>query len=301
MAVGPQAWFAELFGFKEIENVSLFSNNRRKFEHKAPLLHCKENGKTFTVGHFSTPSVKDLRARNADCGPTPGAITVKHIVTATSMENHAAHPGAVFQVASGFNCLHMRDEKHVPENGVHELVSDHSQGPDSAMACAAGALVRSYFGLSGRGQTRDSQINTLDDLGSALGNAKESSSLWRIENGYCFVPNEAALRTIGSKIAASREALLPLIKVGVHADVGLTFVSRVEPRSNALNRAPEPPPTVSQVLCAALPLQHSSKQLGGKDSTTALWEPFERLILDAAYEATLWCVRTHVQKTADAC
>ena len=130
---------------------------------------------------------------------------------------HAAHPGALFQAASQFNCLEFASPHAVPEQGVTIYEDDGTQGPACALACAAGTVYRNYLvsvascssrskggggggdegdaggkddetvvrhsdALAGRGQTRDSQINNLDALEDALDNG--SNNYWSIENGY---------------------------------------------------------------------------------------------------------------------
>ena len=70
---------------------------------------------------------------------------------------------------------------------------------------------------------------------------------------------------------ASRERLEEIrgrLRVGVHWDVDVTA-------------AEEPYPAVHQVFCSALPVSYSSVH-------AELWESFASLILEAAYEATLW-------------
>ena len=141
----------------------------------------------------------------------------------------------------------------------------------SAKAAGAATIYRNYFAPVGDdfGQTRSRQIDALADLGAALGN--EGERLWEMRNGYamCTVDGLAA---IDAKLAALGEAgldaLRGLLRIGLHWDVEVTDL-------------PSPGLLVSQAFCSALPVRYA----GGP---TRLWARFATLVLEAAYEATLW-------------
>jgi len=60
-----------------------------------------------------------------------------------------------------------------------------------------------------------------------------------------------------------------MLRIGLHRDVEVT------------EAVGEGRPLVSQAFCPALPVAYSAVPL-------PLWEPFASLVLEAAYEATLW-------------
>ena len=84
-------------------------------------------------------------------------------------------PGAVFQVASQFNCLEMVGPAVTPNHGITQYVLDKTQGPACALACPGGTLFRNYF-VNGSGQgTGGAQINTLSSVEKLLASGKSMS------------------------------------------------------------------------------------------------------------------------------
>lgn len=55
------------------------------------------------------------------------------------------YQGAVFQVASQFNCLEMVNPGVTPENGITMYEADRTQGPACAIACAPATAFRNYL------------------------------------------------------------------------------------------------------------------------------------------------------------
>ncbi len=261
------SWFEQLFGFRERP----YAETQAAFELEAETLRSKVNGRSFVAGRFSTPSLAWLREQAR--GFRPGSIQVRHEVVDDILELHGKpeNEDAMFQAASQFNCLEFAGAEEVPEDGVTQYATDPTQGPACALAAAAGTVVRNYFAevSAVRGQTRDRQLNNLDDVQAQLGAAAQ---LVEIRNGYTF-SDAPKLRELGAALAThDRESLLGAMKIGIHADVGVTFATRfVEPSS---------PRLVSQAYCSAL----SCYDVGdGRD----VWAPLATLVLDAAYEATL--------------
>jgi len=75
-------------------------------------------------------------------------------------------------------------------------------------------------------------------------------------------------RRLAAASAAERDALRDRLRIGLHWDVQVTGIPRTDL-------------TVSQAFCSALPVSYT-------DVPAAAWEPFARLVLEGAYEATLW-------------
>ena len=135
------------------------------------------------VGPFSTPRLDELRqmVEEAPRFESDG-LTFKHIPAPSGVQTlikDPAYAGAVFQVASQFNCLEMVGPGVSPSRGITGYVSDPTQGPACALACPAASVFRNYFSLDGEGQGRR-QIDCLYDVGQVLGNA--NGSLWEMKN-----------------------------------------------------------------------------------------------------------------------
>ena len=211
-------------------------------------------------GRLTLPSLSDLRAVD----PTGSANRWSEVAgNAQALHADPAHAGDLFQVASQFNLLEMPDPSVTPEHGVAAYEHDHTQGPACAMACGAGTIWRNYF-VEGRGQSADWQIDTLGELGRALLPGWEAAMEMR--NGYAL-PRPGGLDRINAALAgADREALKGHLRVGLQRDTEVTL--------------PGGGHWVSQLYASALPVSYGS-------DAPADWEPLARLILEAAYEATL--------------
>ena len=203
----------------------------------------------------------------------PGTLRVTHEAIGDVLSLHALpeNRGALFQVASQFNCLEFAGPSVVPEQGVTGYASDNTQGPACSLACAAATVYRNYFApVDGiPGQTRDRQLNTLDGLAAALG---AEGAYWDIKNGYTH-SDTARLTKLRTALAQhDRDALLGAVKIGLQTHAGVDFSARFTPTTE--------PTHVSQAFCSALSCGYTNVPLPH-------WEPLATLVLDAAYEATL--------------
>jgi len=225
------------------------------------------NDREFKVGAFSSPKLAELRksvvksSEHFSVEETVADVQALH----TLKEN----TGATFQVASQFNLLEMTGPDVTPEEGVGIYEYDRTQGPACAIACGAGTIFRNYFVRVGQaiGQSEEQQIDCLADLGKATENDREHH--WFMKNGYAlpgldgFKRLNERLRTLTEQ---EREELLCEVRVGLHSHTEVT-----------LNDAGH---LVTQVYCSAMPVGYSSLAPHN-------WEPIARLVLDAAYEATV--------------
>ena len=231
---GTKLWFEDLFGFCERQGVDGYQEARSKFQYdpSTGTLKSLANGREFAAGQFATPSVADLRARTI----RPKPVSVQHIAIDGIMKLHALHPGAVFQAASQFNSLEFNGGHKTPEDGITNYFTDPTQGPDCALACPAGTIVRQFFSTVDdpySGQTAEKQINLIDRLSEELDRMYTDSHdsipgielpLLRVKNGYTSSTqaNLAAINRILSH-PSSRDTLLSLIKVGVQRDVAVVY------------------------------------------------------------------------------
>jgi hypothetical protein len=143
------------------------------------------------------------------------------------------------------------------------------------MAAGAATIYRNYcVPVDGKaGQTADRQLNGLAQMGTALSSqlGLPVSSLWKMWNGYALCTEtglsaiEQLLNDCGDDL---RDSLRGKLAIGLHRDVQVT---------DALDG---PRRHVSQAFCSALPVTATH-------IPRAQWAAFARLVLDAAYEATM--------------
>jgi hypothetical protein len=192
--------------------------------------------------------------------------------------------GALFQVASQFNLLEMVSQHVTPEDGVTRYQGDHTQGPACAIAAGAATIYRNYFvPIEGKeGQTASRQLDGLADLGAALSSATglPLNKLWKMQNGYAL-PTQTGLgaiaRHLGTLTPDQTDALRGKLRIGIHRDVEVTEATGPDR------------PRVSQAFCSALPVAYSGVK-------SVHWKPFASLVLEAAYEATLWAAVLNAQR-----
>lgn len=272
-------WFERLTGFAEQD----YAAARAQLHVQGDRLHSTVNGESYATGLLETPSVKELRER---AGLLAGTFKGKVQVSCVSgdvrrMHSEPNNARALFQVASQFNLLEMVGPNVTPEDGVTRYKDDGTQGPACAIAAGAATIFRNYFAdVDGHsGQTRALQIDCLKDLGAALGNDRDGH--WVMRNGYAL-PTSPGLESINRHLEASNAAeidkLRDLLRIGVHWDVEVTD-------------APAPYPLVSQAFCSALPISYA--HLAGQP-----WSTFATLILEGAYEATIWAAVLNSRRSA---
>lgn len=239
------------------------------------------NGREMVCGRLDIPSLAELRVRAADA-PSAGRLSVREcIADARALHADPEHAGALFQVASQFNLLEMIAPQVTPEHGIARYETDHTQGPACAIAAGAGTLYRNYLVPLGDqvGQTRDRQIDCLADLGAMLGN--RDGRLWAMRNGYAL-PDEAGLIEVGGRLRALDGATLDTLRAALR--IGIQWRTEVTLDGGGH--------LVSQAYCSALPVAYGRLP-------AHVWEPFARLVLQAAYEATLCAARINLGEHGD--
>jgi hypothetical protein len=219
------------------------------------------DGRSLIAGRLTSPALADLPAPPSG----PHRLRVSEVVAdVQDLHRDPENAGALFQVASQFNLLEMVGPHVTPDLGIARYAHDATQGPACAIACAAGTIYRNYLvPIAGQtGQTATRQLDLLADFGAALG----ERPLWNMVNGY-LLPHPGGLKHIAHRLAQTDAAHLPgLVRVGLQQDTQVTLANTGH--------------LVSQVYCSALPIDYANERL-------ADWEPFARLILTAAYRATL--------------
>lgn len=285
----PTTWFEGLMGFREespeqvCSFISVVDGN---------TLLSKANGKRFVYGELEILSLRELRDQVDSFCPSEtkslNSTVVREVVgNVQDLHVNVANANAMFQVASQFNLLEMVSPQMSPEDGLAIYQQDLTQGPACAIAAGAGTIYRNYLvplddcnnGTRRMGQTRKCQIDGLADLGVEFGN--ENNRLWKMKNGYCLAKTsglENITRRLKAATKAERFQLQSLLRVGIMWDTQVTLGGAQH--------------VVSQVYCSALPVAYSIH-------SPSQWEAFARLILEAAYEATMCAAILNYQKTGN--
>jgi hypothetical protein len=266
-------WFERLTGFLEAG----YDDTRAKLSIDGNRIQSLINGKSYGIGELELVPLQALRERAKFAGGLPGRLKVT-VVTGDVRQMHQSpkNAGALFQVASQFNLLEMVSPAITPEHGVTRYQYDPTQGPACAIAAGAATIYRNYFAPVGSrfGQTAECQLDGLADLGEALSIAlnRPVETLWRMQNGYALC-TRGGLDAIAEHLSAMQPEQLDILRgrlsIGIHRDVEVT------------DAPPEHRQLVSQAFCSALPVAYTPV-------TYTHWEPFASLVLQAAYEATMW-------------
>jgi len=264
-------WFEELFGFTEWDYETTRSLLKVEDSHLVSLV----NGARYGIGRLDVVSLAELERAVGPSQRSSGGFRLKsELGDVRTRLADPANDGAVFQVASQFNLLEMVDPSITPEDGVTIYEDDPTQGPACAIAAGAATVYRNYFAdVDGAiGQTATRQIDTLRAFGDAIAASQkvDVGDLWTMQNGYALGTPDGVARIASALRSVSddrRNELRGLIGVGIHRDIEIT-----SPRLDA-------PHTVTQVFTSALPISYT-------EVPTSAWEPFARLVLEAAYRST---------------
>ena len=155
-------WFEEIFGFRETkENINNYITIK---ENK---MFSSANNRSFIFGDLEVPTLKNLRNRLPE---ENGTIQVSEVIGDVK-ELHKKEDHALFQVASQFNLLEMISPVITKEQGITRYLSDMTQGPACAIACAAGTLYRNYY----------TNVNTLNNIEKMF-----DEKYWTMKNGYAL-------------------------------------------------------------------------------------------------------------------
>jgi hypothetical protein len=283
-------WFEQLTGFVESTGRAGYESTHQRLEVDGQRLRSRVNGRQFSIGNLELVSLQSLRERALSGLPVPGPGSLR-LARGDVRTLHAQpeYAGALFQVASQFNLLEMVGPELTPEHGVTRYATDPTQGPACAIAAGAATLYRNYFVPVGTatGQTSVRQLDGFADLGTvvAQGLGRTADQLWTMRNGYPLFTYEGINLMSGhveSINEVQRDAIRQRLKIGVHWDVEVT------------DRTVSPGPLVSQAFCSALPVSYNRFNA----AQSASWAPMAALVLEAAYEATLWSAVVNAQRGA---
>ncbi len=276
-------WFESLTGFRETD----YDDTRAKLVVEGSRLRSLINGKSYGIGELELVPLQALRERAKSGEAVRGRLKVG-VVRGDVRELHRLpeNAGALFQVASQFNLLEMVSPTVTPERGVTCYQDDRTQGPACAIAAGGATIYRNYFAPVGgsHGQTMERQLDGLADLGETLSGALNQpvEALWKMQNGYALCTH-SGLNAIAEHLGALDSEQLGILRgklrIGIHRDIEVTDV------------ALENRPLVSHAFCSALPVAYSPVP-------SSYWKPFATLVLQAAYEATMWAAMLNAQRGA---
>ena len=284
-------WFERLTGFTESTGLLGYEQTRQRLQVDGQTLTSLVSGRRYGIGRLELMSLATLRQQALGGAPVAGQRRLR-IVQGDVRPLHAkpAYQGALFQVASQFKLLEMVGPEVTPEHGVTRYAGDRTQGPACAIAAGAATIYRNYFAPVGEaaGQTRNRQLDAFADLGVALAQdlGRPSDGLWSMRNGYTmFTRTGVDLMSshIDSLDEFARDTLRQRLQIGLHWDVEVTDAEAA------------PGPSVSQAFCSALPVSYNDSLSGTRG---AKWAPLAQLVLEAAYEATLWAAVLNAQRGA---
>eukprot|EP00298_Acanthocystis_sp_HF-20_P003774 c14118_g1_i1.p1 GENE.c14118_g1_i1~~c14118_g1_i1.p1 ORF type:complete len:356 (-),score=141.47 c14118_g1_i1:143-1210(-) len=276
-------WFQLLFGFREsIEAV------QKHLVIEGNFIKSLVNHKSYCIGTFQTPSLQELREKSGRIKrQREQTLKVSNIIAnVTDLHSQKENKFSVFQVASQFNCLEFISYQICPEDGVTRYQADHTQGPACAISCGAGTVYRNYFvpvptGVDDDdviqiGQSSKYQINNLCDFIHHLEIPNSTHPpYFKVVNGYTIAKDET-LDALNVRInQLNYDELIRSIRVGVQYDLEVTSTNWGQTILN------DPSQLVTQVFVSACSVAYSS-------GNPRKWKKFASLVLDAAYEATLW-------------
>lgn len=277
-------------GFPEATGPVGYAKTQLRLQVDGQHLRSLANGRQYGIGTLELVSLKDLKQRALAC-KTVGGPTILRLVQGNVRPMHQLpeFAGAIFQVASQFNLLEMVGPEYTPEHGVTRYAGDPTQGPACAIAAGAATVYRNYFAPVGgaAGQTLSRQLDGFADFGAALaeGVGRPASSLWTMRNGYAmFTRNGVDLLSahVDAMDDDQRSAVRERLRIGMHWDVEATETDNW------------PGQLVSQAFCSALPVSYNLSQSGMRGAN---WAPLAQLVLEAAYEATLWAAVLNAQRS----
>ena len=128
------------------------------------------------------------------------------------------------------------------------------------------------------------QLDGLAAVGEALSGAvgRPIADLWHMRNGYAMCSREG-LDAISTHLAVLQpdqvDALRGMLCIALQSDVEVT-----DPRGGQGQ-------LVSQAFCSALPIAYTNVP-------SRHWRPFASLVLEAAYEATMWAAVLNARRGA---
>jgi hypothetical protein len=250
---------------------------------EAGLATLRAAGKSFRAGRFSTPTLGGLRSQALrNVGAVDARVhfwILDGASPATDIGALQAHApeGALFQVASQFNCLEAPDACVTP---VASYFSDPTQGPRASISAFPGTMLRHYAAPAQNGgrfvqTTAGRQLDLLADVSVGA----------EVVSGYLLTDQ---IRE-PEKFAACLEQRHDDIRVGVHDDIEVVFG-----RDGPVPGAPEL--QIAQVLTSSVAAGGYSSLRGGDPAMKTIVTQLQRaahlgaLLAAAALDKSVVCL-----------
>jgi hypothetical protein len=266
-----QSWFEQMFGFEESSEDSM-DDVRAHFTYSAKTrrITSLDNGKSFAVGSFNTPTVFELETLAARGIARLGTYVRSTLSVVygdvADLQKMPENNGAVFQVQSQFNCLQLAGSDSRPEDGVTEYAQSNEQGARASVSAGAAALFRNYFyawKVDGDiGQSSDRMIDNLVSIRQLL-----QSDLFSSEAGFTFATAKQ-MKDVNEMLDEFPEGRVgQRLRLGVHSNVQV---------GNDREQL------ITQVLASACTWSERYDEATYKD-----WQRFGQTIAQSAYVGTL--------------
>ena len=262
-----------------------------------PNSHLVKETRRFHIGHFGTPTLSEIRefAQTFPKSQTQSTLVSKVL---GDVFNHHTNPefnGALFQVASQFNCLEFPSPEVTPEHGITDYVYDRTQGPACTVPTGPATFYRNYLAPVAEnkidesmvlspgaklGQSADNQIDNLADVIAMIASYAPhiSSPLVDVKNGYAFSTVEKlnlVNEILGSLRDSQLDELADRLRIGLQFKIGAYLNANRKPVS------PSELQLVSHAFCSVISIAYSG-------ISTHHWEKLAKVVLRASYEATFW-------------
>ncbi len=270
----PTDWFERITGFRRADYVS----TRSRLEVDGEFLISKVNGNRHRVGQFEVVTLQNLRARRAH-SKTKGCHTSVHCLAGDARDLHARpeFAGATFQVASQFNLLEMVGPSMTPEDGVTRYIGDRDPGPGLRDRRRGGHDLPQLPRAGGRRPWPDQGPS--DRHAGASGPGARHSIWGRLAiavdhaQRLCAVHGGCAFSAICHHLRQADEqaSWIPCAGNSRSACIAVAVTDVAQRRATRGDAG---------FYGSALPIAYSG-------IAPQAWEPFARLVLEAAYEATL--------------
>uniref|UniRef100_A0A6B2L7B0 Uncharacterized protein n=1 Tax=Arcella intermedia TaxID=1963864 RepID=A0A6B2L7B0_9EUKA len=200
------------------------------------------------------------------------------------LQSQESNKGALFQVASNFNCVEGIGGPPDEKDFVTNYIYDKTQGPYASISCGGAAILRVFGAFAHPNQhqvlwrqTKDKQINLLSDL----------SSYFPIQHGYVALDRDNDV-----KLPEDKETLLSQFQIGYQQNAQVIFGEAEGEYFKIV--PPEQNQTIDQIFVAALNLaQGLSGRLASKIPGV---EHKAQFLLKGAYDGTYLAALYHNKK-----
>eukprot|EP01125_Pyxidicula_operculata_P002487 TRINITY_DN12348_c0_g1_i2.p1 TRINITY_DN12348_c0_g1~~TRINITY_DN12348_c0_g1_i2.p1 ORF type:complete len:270 (-),score=55.84 TRINITY_DN12348_c0_g1_i2:415-1224(-) len=218
------------------DGIFTLENTKTGEKHNAGKFHLLQLGST----------KKEVGKANRKNWPEFEVVTASEsdTVDIIALQSDPSYKGALFQVASNFNAIEAPSISKYPEGDFTEKYwRDRTQGPAGSISAGASAIHRVHAMFYNKNtpkekwmQTRDNQINFLDDI----------KEYFPVTNGYVSYSIDHTKNF--PKLGDSKfKKLLKCVKFGYHQDVNVIFGKRDGKNIRVLNRKDQ---VISQVFSA---------------------------------------------------